>query len=247
MTQLGFAQYNETIRTARPGQSFGPFSTGKNIFQIQSGFNFSSANQDVIANEFDGFNYLLSLRYGITETIEIRSAFQFNRDKFTNPGNENTLSGLSVWNVGIRANILNNAGTKKPSLAFQADARINAVSDDFKANDIAPRFQLLHSQPINDWLDLTTNWGLGWNGTDTRPRGFYTFALSFPLAGKWGGFVENYGEIVRGDYDTRFDAGISYLANNDLVFDASFGYGKNDGVKDHFIDFGISFRILPKN
>ena len=245
MSNLAFGQYNETLRTARPGQSFGPFSVGSDVFQVQSGFNIGSAKQEGSINDFDGFNYLLSLRYGITETIEIRSAFQFNSDKITTNFGENTMSGLSVWNVGIRTNILNNAGTKKPNLAFQADARINAVSSDFKANDVAPRFLLLHGQPINDWLSLTTNWGLSWNGNTTSPRGFYTVAFSFPLVGKWGGFIENFGEIVRGDFDTRFDTGVSYLANNNLAWDVSIGYGKNDLVTDFFIDFGVSWRVLP--
>lgn len=240
------AQYNSIIRTARPGQSFGAFSTGKDVFQVQSGFNFSSADEAGAINKFSGFNYMLSLRYGITERFEVRSDFQFNNDKITTGLGENKTNGLSVWNVGIRTNILNNVGTRKPSLAFQADVRVNAVSTDFKTDDIAPRFQLLYGQAINDWLGLTTNWGVSWNGNNTRAKGFYTFALSFPLSDKWGGFVENYGEIVQGDYDTRFDTGLSYLANNNLAFDASFGYGKNDGISDFFIDFGISFRVLPK-
>lgn len=154
---------------------------------------------------------------------------------------------MSAWNVGVRANILNNAGTCKPSLGLQADARINAVSDDFEADNIAPRLLLLHGQRLNDWLSLTTNWGVAWNGNNSNTRSFYTLAFFFPLAPKWSGFVENYGEVVQGDCDTRFDTGISYLTNYDLAFDASVGYGKNDGLANVFIDFGVSFRIVPKS
>lgn len=78
-----FSQYHPTIRTARPGQSFGPFATGKGVFQVQTGFNFKNAELNTMNEDLDGFNYLLSLRYGVTETFEIRSAFQFNRDRIS--------------------------------------------------------------------------------------------------------------------------------------------------------------------
>jgi hypothetical protein len=44
-----YGQYNTTIRWARPGQSFGPFTTGKNILQIQTGITYDSfENKDML-------------------------------------------------------------------------------------------------------------------------------------------------------------------------------------------------------
>jgi len=75
-----YSQYSEQIRTARPGASLGPFTTGKNIFQIQSGI--TNSNSDFGGGaELNVWRQFNSLRYGILETFEIRSAFGFNSNE----------------------------------------------------------------------------------------------------------------------------------------------------------------------
>ncbi len=236
-------QYNETIRSARPGQSFGPFTTGKKIFQIQTGFNINQIKYSEENFDVHGFNYLMSLRYGITETVEIRYAFRLNRDKITIDEEDGIANGLSAMVLGIRFNILNNAGTYKPSLGFQANINLNVLSPEFNPDNPEPALLLLHSQKLTQWLKLTTNWGIVWNGNNGDPSGLYTINFSFPISNKIGCFVENYGGLFNRNLNTFFDTGIDYLVNNDLLLDLSIGYGKNRGVMDAFVDFGVSWRI----
>jgi len=42
------AQYSENIRSARPGQAVGPFTTGKDLFQIQTGLNYTNYTNSVL-------------------------------------------------------------------------------------------------------------------------------------------------------------------------------------------------------
>jgi hypothetical protein len=237
------AQTSEVIRSSRPGQSFTPYSVGKNVFQIQSGINFNGFNETNSSTDGNGIFFAALARFGITETIEVRSEFLISRDELQTGNEKEVLKGLSAWNIGIRFNILNPDEATKPALGFQADLSINAVSSDFKSDHIAPKLLLLHSQALNPWLGLTTNWGVAWSGFDATPRGFYTFALTFALGDKWALLAENYGEVESGDFDSWFDAGLAYLVNNDLQLDFGMGYGENDATSDYFVDAGVSIRF----
>jgi len=237
------AQTSEVIRSSRPGQSFTPFSVGKNVFQIQSGVNFNGFDETNSNEDGNGVFFVALARYGITETIEIRSEFQFNRDQTNMGADKEVLDGFSAWNIGMRFNVLNPEDVSKPALGFQVDLSINSISSDFNPDHITPRILLLHSQALNPWLGLTTNWGVAWNGNDATPRGFYTVAFTFAVGDKWAVLAENYGEIEDSDFDTQFDTGLAYLVNNDLQLDLGMGYGKNDEATDYFVDAGISIRF----
>lgn len=241
------AQYNPTIRSARPGQSVGPFTTGKNVFQVQTGLTYNQFGFDNSELSANSFVYLASLRYGILEKLEIRSAFGLSRNSYDYESlGSDQYGGLSLWNVGARYNILNGGGTNKPSLGIQADVRLTAVDEDYAADNLAPRIMLIYGQQIAEKLALTSNWAVVWSGNDTSPAGTYTLNLSFPLAQKWGGFIENYGVFGNGDLDNRWNTGVSYLVTNDFLLDLATGFGKNDGAYDWFVDAGVSWRVKFK-
>jgi hypothetical protein len=237
-----FGQTSEVIRSSRPGQSFTPYTVGNSVLQIQSGLNINGFDESV-ETDGDGLLFVTLGRFGITETIEVRTEFQLAHDELTLQDMKTTSSGLSAWSIGMRFNILDPEDTRKPALGFQFDLNLNVASEDYKADYISPKLLLLHSQSLSSRLGLTTNWGVIWNGNDASPRGLYTFALTYALDDKWSLLLENYGEVEDGDFDSRFDTGIGYLLNNDLQLDLGAGYGKNDGVSDYFLDFGVSARF----
>ena len=90
------AQTSEIIRSSRPGQSFTPYTVGSGVFQIQSGLNINGFEASA---EEDGNGLFLAAlgRYGISETIEVRSEFQFANNKVTFRDQEETFNGLSAW------------------------------------------------------------------------------------------------------------------------------------------------------
>lgn len=237
------AQSSVIIRSSRPGQSFTPYAVGKEVLQVQTGINFNSFDESDSNVDGNGVFLVALGRYGISETIEVRTEFQLNRDKIMTGEEKEVFKGLSAWSIGMRFNILDPVKATKPALGFQFDLNINAANSDFKSEYIAPKLLLLHSQALNHWLGLTTNWGVAWNGNNATPRGFYTLAFTFVLNEKWALLAENYGEVVDNDFDTRFDTGLGYLANNDLQLDLGLGYGKNDGISDYFVDIGVSIRF----
>ena len=75
-------QFNETVRTDRPGQAIGPFSVGKLIFQTQTGIDIGGLKEK--KNNFSNYSMAPStvLRLGITRRFEINTALEYRRDNF---------------------------------------------------------------------------------------------------------------------------------------------------------------------
>jgi len=241
-----FGQYNETIRSERPGQAVDTYSTGQYIFQLQTGLTYGGFD-DLQSNQAGNFTeYGASLRYGILEDFEIRSAIRWRSDQTNLPnGTETKINGISFWNVGVKYNIISGSGYK-PSFGLQTDLKLTWVDEAYQSQEIAPRIMLIHGQKLSDTFNLTTNWAIAWSGNDDATKGLYILNIAFPLSDKLGGFVENYGEIDNGNIDTRWDTGLSYLVNNDFQLDVSGGFGSNAGINDWFMDAGISWRVKVK-
>lgn len=237
----GFGQYNETIRSGRPGQSIGPFTVGKGIFQIQTGMDVFGYENKSAGFKGDGFLNNTVLRYGIAERWEISALADYKVETINDNGLESDLSGLAAFDIGGRYHIYSGEGWV-PSVGFQLRFRLPVLSEDYEIDQVAPRFTLITNQKLSDTFTLFTNWGGKWNGNNSTGTGFYTINLAFPIYGKLGGFVENYGSLTDGNFDSRFDTGLSYLVSNDLQLDLLGGPGSNDGVKDFFFSVGLSWR-----
>jgi hypothetical protein len=244
-TQIGFGQYNETIRSGRPGQSIGPFTVGKGIFQIQSGVDVYGFNNKTTDFEGNGFVHNTVMRYGLAERFEVSALVDYRAENFKTTGGETDLSGLSAFDIGGRYQFFSGEGLV-PTLGFQLRFRLPVLSKDYEIDNIAPRFLFVTHQKLSDTFTFVTNFGGSWNGVNSIGTGFYVLNLSFPISGKLGGFVENYGNVSDGNFDTKFDAGLAYLCNNDLQLDVLGGLGKNDGVSDYFVSVGFSWRTKRK-
>lgn len=241
------AQFNETIRTGRPGQAIGAFTTGKGIFQVQSGIDYFGAKNSALNWKTDGYLNNTVMRLGLTELFEISALVEYRTETITNSEtNEKTeLSGLSALDFGMRYHIFSGKGFV-PNIGFQIRMRLPVLSNDYEINDMAPRFIIVTSQRLSETFTLITNLGASWNGNNSSPTGTYVFNLSFPFNDKFGAFVETYGGLHQGILSSSFDTGFAYLISNDFQLDLYGGYGSNRGVKDYFISLGISVRTKHK-
>ena len=229
--------------TARPGASFLPYTTGKNVFQLQTGV-FVDWFKDNELDRGNGFGSFSTLRYGPTERFEVRASFGFRGDRITNQSSESSYGGINVLSAGLKWNVIDGKGSG-PALAFQQEFLFNVgTSEEYRITHIAPSTLLLFNMPLTSWLSLTTNLGVIWNGESAKARGYYTFNLAFPLFGKLGGFVELFSFTNDDFFGTSFDTGLAYLINNNFQLDLSYGLvGLADGNDAHFVDGGISWRF----
>ncbi len=236
------AQFSETIASSRPGATYTPFTTGKSVFQIQTGFIYDSNKDTSIDYTRNGFSYTLLGRYGIAESFEIRTTAVLRTDNVTSSGSESSYGGFSLLDFGFRWNIIDGveSGT---SLGLQSEFRMDVGPDEYRPQrQFANRTMALFTTPITDWLAFSTNLGVSWYD-GSGATGLYTLNLGFPITSNLGGFIEMFGSFTGVTFTKSFDTGIGYLVNNNLLIDFSLGF--NERIQSNFFDLGLSWR-LPK-
>lgn len=265
---VGFsqAQFNETIRTGRPGQSINPYTTGKGVLQFQQGYVFESAKLDFDPSSLtfpvenaEGNMSLFEnvIRYGIGENIEINAAVNYNWFKHEIEAGrlDSQITGnyLSAADIGARVHLADNKGLM-PDIALQARLGMaqNGDEGDFEIQNVqvtaAFFWQLAdkHGLTVNLIPIIATN-------DELTTQVNYTLAYGVSITDKIGVFIENYGSLyfdaVYNYFDTYFDAGVSYLVNNNVQLDLLGGYSKNkvdSGIEEskYFIAAGVSWRVL---
>ncbi len=238
-------QFNEIIRSGRPGQAMGAFTMEKHVLQVQSGIDYF---RSIDANGIKKNEEYLSntvLRYGITRTFEVSGVVEYKSENVLQSDVRISNQGLSALDVGMRAQVLTGKGVV-PNIAFQVRMRLPALTGQYEIKNIAPILVLATSQQLFDKFTLITNWGTSWNGNDSSPKGSYVVNLSLPLNDRLGAFAETFGSLQRGVFISNVDAGFVFLLTKDLQVDAYGGYGMNQGIVDYFVSTGVSWRMKTK-
>jgi hypothetical protein len=235
------AQFNETIRTGRPGQSIGAFTVGKNILQLQQGLEYNVAKYASYSNS----SYITNnvVRFGLLENFEISALVDYRSDKNKDSSFSKSLNGLSNLHLGFRFHIKQQKGWI-PSMGFQMRLRIPNISNNFGTKNLAPVMVFIANWSLPKKFSLATNWILSYNGFDAYPTGRYVCNVGYQINPKWSCFIENYGQYHIKDFMTRYDGGFAYRLSNNVQLDLSGGYGKNKDLEDYFISAGISWRVV---
>lgn len=231
-------QYNETIRSGRPGQAIGPFTLGAKVLQVQSGLNFNRINFD--GTEIESVSSNTVIRYGIWERFEISGVINGQDEQIVSNGQQLSRSGISDTQFGGRINVLDNDGVV-PAVCLQGRLLLTFVSNDFERENLGSNFIIATANQVTDRLSLITNFGLVWSGNGGDPRSFYVLNVSYSMTDRLGVFADMYGDLD--GFTTNFDGGFSYLVNNDLQLDASAAWQDQVGVSDWYVDVGVSWRV----
>ncbi|NND93625.1 MAG: hypothetical protein HKN45_02105 [Flavobacteriales bacterium] len=231
----GYGQSAETIRSGRPGQSIGPFSIGQSIFQVQSGFFFNQIGSSSLGRDVVGNNSVL--RFGLSELIEISAVFDYSKSYIEDPRLPDP-SNTSLQ-LGGRYHLLDQQGIV-PNLALQS--RVGFYNEgDFELSTVSI---IATSHSFGDFYTFFSNWKMITREGDDAQYA-YTANLSRTLSDKVGVFAEIYGSLS--DFEVNYDAGFSYLVNDDLQLDLSAGIQDGNLTDDWFIDLGVSWRLMPKD
>jgi hypothetical protein len=239
--QVADAQYFETIRSDRPGQSNGPFSVGKNVFQIQSGIDFGGFRQQAASRNGSYAAPSAMLRYGLTRVADVNTSFGYRKDQYSAGDSSWSTNGLSLTAIGARINLYEGRGFA-PAIGLQLTLKLPVLSLAYNPAYIAPDILLIVNERISDRISLLTNFGVNYNGNNAVPRGVYVANLSYSFSSRWGAFIETYGNITSREFENRWDAGLAFFVNNNLQLDAYGGAGTNSGTIDYFTSIGMSWR-----
>lgn len=173
-------------------------------------------------------------RYGMTKWIEIRVLNQF---EMINVGNE-TFDGISDLEVGAKVQILKNERFNT-EIAFLSQAVLPTGSFGVTGNTYGVSNKLCVSHSLSTNIGVGYNFGYNYFGMD---RGDLTYSLAFGIKinNKVGFYLEPYGEVAdMNEFVANFDAGFTYLKNENLQFDFSFGTGINQ--KMNYLSIGCSW------
>lgn len=229
----------ESIQTDRPDQTESPAITPKNFLQIETGFLFEK--QDRYSENFSHPTILW--KYGVNENFELRMVTEFNSEKTETE----KYSAIAPLTFGFKAKLTEE---KKwfPKISFLGHLTTNKWgSKDFQTTYVAPSFRFLFQHTVSEKLSIGYNLGAEWNGENPDATGIYTLSGAYSFTEKFGGFAEFYGFLNQFQKaDHRFDAGFTYLVNNDFQIDASSGFGISKIAPEYFISCGFSYRFPLK-
>jgi len=220
MMAMIFGTINAQIVTDRPDQTESSSTVGVGDLQIESGI--------LVAYE-GGSAYVSSdrqlllptnlLRYGLTKSIELRLLSQFETQRIS----DKNIQGISDLEIGTKIQILQDE-SKNAEIALLSHLVFPTGTEELTGGTFGIINKLCMSYPLND------DWGLGYNiGLNYLEESLdltYTLALNTSVNDKVGVYVEPYGELAEfEEFVLNFDAGFTYLANDNLQFDFSFGTG----------------------
>ena len=235
---FAMAQYGQTIRTGRPGQSIGGFAVGRKVVQLQTGYNFNRIDDD--AGEMSVQANTTVLRLGITEHFEISGLNTWQTDRISQNNDTRNRSGVSSTQIGGRINLLTNKGII-PTLGLQGRLILHVQSEPYKTKNPGSKFILATVNKLTENLSLNTNLILLSRGDGQGAEPLYIINFLFSITKKLGVFVEMYGSLQ--NFTANYDGGLSYIIGKDLQLDASAGWQGQDGVTNWFVDAGFSYRI----
>lgn len=240
---MSYAQYSETIATARPGAANGAGTVGKGILQFQAGVQFDNIHdiRDSIDWYTENVTENLVIRFGIRELFEVSAVLNhINSMEFINE------SDGAVFRKGINTSLIRARTKITDNMAFQVGIETKLRAKDYEIAYLAPRFRLMYNTSLGQSSSLTTNLGGFWNGNDSRPRGFYVFSYSLALTKRLSVIAESYGDFIKTEINNYFDVGLGYNISNDMLIDLNAGWGENYPYKSYFITAGVSYRIVTR-
>jgi hypothetical protein len=233
------AKAQAPIATDRPDQTESPFLTPPGFIQAEIGL----TQEKVAAKTYNTQLPTILWKYGVNKNVELRLITETNNVKLGNQSN----FGLVPVTVGIKAKISEEQGIW-PECAFIGHIEIpTAAAKDFKATYYAPSFRFNFQHSLSSSWSFSYNLGSQWDGETAEPQFLYTIATGSTITQKIGFYVELYGFAPqKAKADHRFDAGLTYLVNNNAQIDVSAGFGISKNSPKHFIGCGYSFRFNTK-
>jgi len=232
------AQDKPPLVTDRPDQTESAVTVPLRSLQVETGFLLEQSTSGSVLHKSFAYNTTL-LRYGILNQLELRLGFEYLGDK-----NGYSTSGFGPLYTGFKIKITEEEGWK-PGMAFLTGLSFPFTAGEYyKPEYTAADMRLAFAHTLTETFSLSYNLGAEWNGESAIPGYFYSVAAGIGITKSVGMFVESYGLIPEtGQPEHLLDAGFTLLLLANLQLDISGGIGLNEQAADHFISFGVSYRL----
>ncbi len=238
----------EPLITDRPDQTESPSVVPKNFLQVETGAFYESFKTNNIKTEDFTFNTTL-LRYGLLDNLELRLGWDFVEGKTKVNGNtlNNVSSGFNPLLLGVKTSIAKENGCF-PEIGLLGHLYLPfTASTDYKPETTGVDFRLAFAHTLSENSSLSYNLGAAWGNDSPEASYVYTIAFGQSITNRLGAYTELYGDLPENSKANHlWDAGLTYLINNNVQLDATVGSSITKG-QDILISAGISFRIPKTN
>lgn len=235
----------EALITDRPDATESPYTVGKGNFQIETGAFRTTYDDNGTDVAETVFNTAL-LRYGLGERFELRLGWDYSQlEETRNNQSLFNATGLTPMLLGAKVELADEDGWI-PQIGLLGHLRLpfTAISE-FQPENTGMEFFFSFDHTLSEKSGIAYN--LGARLIDDQPIEYvYTLAYGYSITDNWGAYAEVYGAVSEnGATPFLWDAGITYLVNNNLQLDATIGTGINgEAQQDLLISAGFSYRIL---
>lgn len=244
---LAFTQEDATSReplvTDRPDATEASSTVGKGVLQFETGGLYETYESNNIKTEDYTYNTML-IRYGLLDNLELRLGWDFVEGVTKVNGNklDNVMSGLSPLLLGMKLDIAEENGCM-PEIALIGHVfPVFSASEDYRPEYTAVDFRFSLSHTLSEKSSLGYNIGAEWGNDSPEATAIYTLAYGYSFTDKLGMYAEVYGDFPEDSSANHYwDAGITYLVNNDLQLDAYVGTSIAEG-QDLLLGLGFSYR-----
>lgn len=262
-----YSQYTDVINSNRPGESFGAYSVGNTIFQIEGGLSYIREKQKSSDIKAKGLFSDLDIRYGFwREELEFVAELQYQNDRYRVPDIPSTRRNfMKTTTLGFKYLVYDPfKGFEEeedlyswkeknrfkwrqfiPAVAVYAGFNMNSSNNPYVPQDQStwtPRAMIALQNHFSGGWVFVTNLMINHISSEHQTLGgILTTTKSFNA--RWSGFVEIQG--YSSDYykDLVFRGGAAYLYNENLQFDASIGKNFSNSTDVIYGGIGVSWRF----
>lgn len=267
-----FAQYTNMINANRPGVSQGAFSVGKNVIQIETGFNYGKEKHNLKNTETTGMGIDYSIRYGFwKEQFELSIMGEYQSNDITyRTGREDKIANFKSNTFGAKYLVYDPSISQEqeaPNLySWKANNKMRwsdiipaisiyvGINVDFPENPltqkngstVSPKFMLSTQNNWTGGFVFVTNIIADFGTTKTPSYG-YILTLTHATNRYFSIFLENQG--ISNDYyaDQILRGGAAALINPDLQVDLSVGVSFKDTPSKLYGRIGLAYRFDMHN
>lgn len=230
----------DPIATDRPDQTESASIVPPGYIQMELGF--GKINSD------EGHSFFFPnalLKYGVNENFELRLIATYTS---IHEDGSSAVNGFLPIALGFKTKFTEENGIW-PKISLLGHLVLpGIVTDEISIENLAPDLRFAFQHSISDVFSLGYNLGVFWDGSNPEPVYIYSLAPGFSM-GNFGFYIEGYGFIPQGsDREARLlaDGGVTYLVNNDLQLDLSYGHQVTNNIIENYIALGVSYRFKVK-
>ncbi|NNF02560.1 MAG: transporter [Bacteroidia bacterium] len=237
---LAYSSDAQQIITDRPDQTEASSTIPAGSVQIESGALIISTEDGYFRNRQIVAPTTL-FRISVIDAVELRvlNQYEFSRNKGADHI-ANSSDGFSDLQIGTKIQIFRKEDVNT-EIAVLSHLILPTGSDNLTINEYGTINKLSISHGISDAISVGYNFGYDFFG-EGDGNATYSLALGFGITDKVSVFIEPYGAVVEfEDHEANFDAGITYLLNDNLQLDYSFGVGINHDM--NFMSAGFSWLL----